>query len=430
MALVPVYFNNFDDSSDPLKGGTSQTSGTNVGVLNADPLTLVGNQYVMFSGIDENAGLEANVEPDPDTKYSEIDIFATIDFFDGNGPWVNGEPDGISFNYGDPNTLFPSAEEEGIFEGLAVKLSPIQDTMAIFWNGEELASITVLNLSSYGPTSFGVQVAADGTVTAFFAGNGTSSDPDFTVSATIPNGEWLTADQTGWDVLFAGRTGDNGGTGYIDNIGIQANVVCFAQDTFIQTTEGTKKVQDLQVGDMVETYSSGPQEIHWIGRRQFNKEDLRQNPKLLPVKIAKGSLGKNIPENDLWVSRQHRMILQSKIIEKMFDAPQVFAPAITLVDLNGVEVDENVESVTYFHFMCQKHEIVIANGALTESLYFGEQTIKTLPPESVEEIYSIFPELLCSTALPAPAAKLSENKQAKQAIKRHIKNNKPAQIAF
>ena len=50
-------------------------------------------------------------------------------------------------------------------------------------------------------------------------------------------------------------------------------------------------------------------------------------------------------------------------------------------------------TVTYCHFLLDRHEIVFAEGCATESLLPGPQTLKNVDPDARDEIVAIFPDL-------------------------------------
>lgn len=202
-------------------------------------------------------------------------------------------------------------------------------------------------------------------------------------------------------------------------------IPCFAIDTLINTDRGEQSVQHLQVGDSIPTVTNGPQSIRWIGRRRLLFEDLEGNPKLRPVRIVTGSLGNGLPARDLLVSRQHRMLVSSKIAERMFGTTDVLVSAIKLTDLPGIFVDEEVRVVEYFHLLFDQHELIYAEGAPTESLYTGPEALKAASPEAREEIFAIFPNLHNLDYTPEPVRPFPSNPQQKKLIARHIKNQKP-----
>ncbi|NVO57247.1 Hint domain-containing protein [Rhodobacteraceae bacterium B1Z28] len=204
-----------------------------------------------------------------------------------------------------------------------------------------------------------------------------------------------------------------------------SGVPCFTRDTRILSQNGLSRIQTLRVGDLIPTLGQGPQPIRWIGRRHFDKSALLANPRLLPVRILAGALGEGLPHRDLLVSRQHRMLVQSRIAERMFGAAEVLIPAIKLIALPGVFIDEQVESVEYFHLLFDRHEIIFAEDAPTESLFTGPEALKSLGAEAQQEIFDIFPELVNRPHAADLARHVPKGRQQVQLIARHVKNNKP-----
>ncbi|WP_260063363.1 Hint domain-containing protein [Ruegeria sp. B32] len=180
-------------------------------------------------------------------------------------------------------------------------------------------------------------------------------------------------------------------------------------------------MQDLRTGDLICTAESGNQSIRWIGRRRFDAVDLRANPKLRPVRICTGALGAGLPTRDLLVSRQHRMMVGSRIAQRMFGQHQVLIPAIKLTALPGIFVDCAIDSIEYFHLLFDRHEILFAESAPTESLYTGPEALKSLGPAARTEILAIFPELADESHESEPARLIPINHQQTRLIARHLK---------
>lgn len=171
------------------------------------------------------------------------------------------------------------------------------------------------------------------------------------------------------------------------------NVICFSDDAMIETSEGEVPAGQLRVGDLVYTLDGGLQPIRWIGQRTLTSAELKRHPNIRPVRITRGAIAEDVPAVDLIVSPQHRMLVRSKIARRMFGTSEVLAAAKQLLPLDGIDVAADLDEVTYVHFMFDSHEIVMANGAESESLHTGPEAIKAVGPAAVEEIYAIFPEL-------------------------------------
>ena len=201
---------------------------------------------------------------------------------------------------------------------------------------------------------------------------------------------------------------------------------CFCTGTQISTERGRVAIEGLELGDMVKTMDNGYRPILWIGKRKLDSIDLQMNPKLRPVRIKAGALGNNIPEEDLMVSPQHRILVSSVIVERMFNTREVLIPAIKLCGIDGIEQVTDTPEICYWHMLFDGHEIVYSNGAATESLFTGPEALKCMPPESSREIIALFPEITTQEYVAVPARHIPQKgKFMKKLIERHDKNNKP-----
>lgn len=206
-------------------------------------------------------------------------------------------------------------------------------------------------------------------------------------------------------------------------------ITCFTRGMSFSSRQGPCLIEHLDPGDLILTDAGTYKPILWIGSRRISGSSLAANPKLRPVRITSGSLGDGLPVRDLLVSRQHRMLIRSGIAERMFGVPEVLVPAIKLTALPGIYVDDAVEEVEYFHILLEQHEVIIAEGCATESLFTGSHALASLATEAREEILTIFPELADIDYQPELARVVPAGKQQKRLIERHLKNNKPLQQA-
>jgi len=202
--------------------------------------------------------------------------------------------------------------------------------------------------------------------------------------------------------------------------------VCFANGTMIQERRGQIAVEDLQVDDEVLTMDNGYQPVRWVGSRALNAAELADHPNLKPIRIKAGSLGFGVPESDLVVSPQHRVFVRSIVAQRMFGVDEILVPAKRLIDLDGIDVDRSARSVTYNHFLLQRHEIVFSNGAPTESMYTGTEALNSVCRAAQREIRSLFPEIVSPDFMPQPARPIQQRKKVlQQFVGRISKNKKP-----
>ena len=151
--------------------------------------------------------------------------------------------------------------------------------------------------------------------------------------------------------------------------------------TRIATRSGETPVEELSIGDEIMTASGKLRPIKWIGRRSYGGRFIVGRRDILPICITAGSLGEGLPRRDLWISPHHAMHLDGVLIE-----------ARDLI--NGVSITQagSVESVEYFHIELDSHDVILAEGAPSEtfvdddsrSMFHNAYEYALLYPEEAE----------------------------------------------
>ena len=141
--------------------------------------------------------------------------------------------------------------------------------------------------------------------------------------------------------------------------------MCFEAGARISTAMGQIPVGDLWEGDRIDTMDDGAQPIRWIGRRIVPGDGPNA-----PVHFAPGAIGNFGP---LCLSQQHRVLIQSPMAELLFGRSEVLVPAKALV--NGVDVClRPCARIEWVHLLLQRHNVLLAEGALCETLLYGDMT--------------------------------------------------------
>lgn len=171
-----------------------------------------------------------------------------------------------------------------------------------------------------------------------------------------------------------------------------AETVCFTPGTLVATPKGERQVQDLQVGDRVITRDNGIQEIRWLSRRNMLGTEMARRPHLKPVLIRRGALGNGVPERDMMVSQNHRMLVTNDKTALYFEDREVLVSAKHLTGLVGVDIVD-ARQITYLHFLFDQHEVILTDGTWTESFQPADRTLQGLGNAQRTEVYELFPEL-------------------------------------
>ncbi|MEM9059163.1 MAG: Hint domain-containing protein [Pseudomonadota bacterium] len=196
---------------------------------------------------------------------------------------------------------------------------------------------------------------------------------------------------------------------------------CFAPGTRILTGRGEVAVEDLRIGDMVQTARHGPQPVRWIGVRTetFTERDARNKP----ILISAGALGGGFPTRDLVVSPQHRMLITGKLPETMFGTREVLATAKNLTALPGVRRMLGKSEIRYFALLFDRHEIIFAEGSATESFRPGPVALRDMAQTRRDEIYQVYPDLKVDPVggLGPAAARLLNGRESRALARRFAK---------
>lgn len=160
-------------------------------------------------------------------------------------------------------------------------------------------------------------------------------------------------------------------------------VACFTKGTPLKLPKGDMAVEDLKVGDLVQTLDHGPRPVRWIGRRT-----VAGHGRHTPIRFMPGSIGN---AQQISLSPQHRVLLSGWQCELAFQLPEVLCAAKHLCDGDRVYA-ASCDAVTYYHIMFDQHEILLSRGAYLESFYAGDYILQADQP-GYEELIDLFPEL-------------------------------------
>jgi Ca2+-binding RTX toxin-like protein len=209
----------------------------------------------------------------------------------------------------------------------------------------------------------------------------TSDDGFGNAQLTFPNGEVLILDgitpnqMTTHTQLFA------------------AGIPCFTPGSIVITARGAIPVEQVRLGDMIQTADNGMKPVIWIGRRLLNRNDLLDNPHLRPIQLKPGGII-NL-ERSMRVSPQHRFSTKAALLgQDSF----VKARLLSELDPEFVIRDQSFEPICYIHLMTEEHQVIFVDGCTTETFWPGPDAIRSLCEAGRRELIELFPELLVAAA--------------------------------
>lgn len=177
-----------------------------------------------------------------------------------------------------------------------------------------------------------------------------------------------------------------------DDAGL-SGVICFTKGTVIATESGPTPVEALSEGDRILTRDNGPQEILWTASRRITGARMFVMPHLRPVRISTGALGIDVPDQDLLVSPDHRVLVRGPAARALFNTSEVLVPAVQLVNGAEIRTDLDIRHVTYYHLMLPSHQVIWANGVESESFHPAGTSLSTLSEVDRIRLLAQFPEL-------------------------------------
>jgi Ca2+-binding RTX toxin-like protein len=199
-------------------------------------------------------------------------------------------------------------------------------------------------------------------------------------------------------VVFDDANPENGTVTFSDGstatfTNIERVVPCFTPGSLVATPHGRKPVEDLKIGDLVDTRDHGPQPVRWIGKRFMTAGALALTPHLQPVVMRKDSIAPGVPDRDMKVSPQHRMLVESNAAQLLLGEDEVLVKAKHMIHKPGISQVAALEGITYIHVMFDQHEMLLVDNAWTESFQPGDMVGSQASDGVFEELLELFPEL-------------------------------------
>jgi hypothetical protein len=166
---------------------------------------------------------------------------------------------------------------------------------------------------------------------------------------------------------------------------------CFVSGTRIATPSGLQPVETLRPGDLVSTADSGDQPVLWAGQTPVGGTPAADRPAFQPICVRAGAFGPGCPARDVYLSRQHRILVGGWQAELNFGASEVLAGVHGLADGAAILPEAPAGNWAYHHLLLPRHEVLFAEGMAAESLYPDAAGLDALDTTSRDAVAHALP---------------------------------------
>jgi hypothetical protein len=158
---------------------------------------------------------------------------------------------------------------------------------------------------------------------------------------------------------------------------------CFTPGAQIAVPDGFCAVEDIAECDLVVTLDHGPQPVRMVLR-----QTVRAIGKFAPVLFAAQSVGN---DRAFMVSPEHRMLISDWRAQLLAGCDDLLVAAKHLVNGDTVRIVEG-GVIEYIHLVFDSHQILMADGCLSESC-LPDSGLAHQNPDHRAELLALFPAL-------------------------------------
>lgn len=169
-----------------------------------------------------------------------------------------------------------------------------------------------------------------------------------------------------------------------------------APDVCVLTARGDIPAGRLAPGALIMTRDRGLRPLRWIGLCGCGRD--RAAPTAADahaVRITAGALGGGLPRRDLTLSAGQWLAIRGPALRAMLAAQEAIVPAAGLIGLPGVQALPRIRGAAagagHLALLLDRHEILFAHGAMTESLQPSGASMAGMGPLARAQIAAAAP---------------------------------------
>jgi hypothetical protein len=354
-----------------------------VGVwVNGQPATLtVGNGDVSIDNINPTSNSNLYIDNADDSYNTEMDGFTVT--LTLKAPVIPGQINTIKIGIADAGDA--SYDSNLMIAGNSIQTAVVAsaDAFEIGLSDSQVVDLTANDTNTSGGaltiTEINGQPVVAGSVVTLNSGMQITVNADGTITVVSDPSDTPGTETFTYEVTNAAGITDVGL--------VQGTLIpCFVAGTRIDTALGPIAVEQIRVGDLVETLDDGYQPVLWCGARR-----VRSQGRMAAVTIPAGMFGDHA---QVRVSPQHRLYLAGWRAQLYCGTPEVLVKAVHLVRAGLLAQDHTGTEISYHHLLFDRHQIICAEGLWSESYLPGPQTLPGHDADTQAELLALFPMLL------------------------------------
>ncbi|MEL6644393.1 MAG: Hint domain-containing protein [Pseudomonadota bacterium] len=156
-------------------------------------------------------------------------------------------------------------------------------------------------------------------------------------------------------------------------------VVGLTGSASLRTPCGGRRAENIRKGDLIVTRDNGLQAVRMVWTRTVTEAEIAADPSLAPVRLKPRSIGPMMPQRDLLVAPDHKVLVPGYRLADMPDTASYLIAARDVADASDEAFqDRGQGDVTYYNIVFDSHQVFCVDGLPVESYMPSEQTVRTL----------------------------------------------------
>ncbi len=162
----------------------------------------------------------------------------------------------------------------------------------------------------------------------------------------------------------------------------------------VRTPCGLRRIELVRPGDLIVTRNNGLQPVRMIWKRTVTQEDMQKNGDLAPIRLKPRAVGPMMPQRDLLVAPEHRLLIPGFRVAGMPKDKCVLTEAREIVGTSdSIFIDRSMETVGFYQMVFDSHQVLTANGLPVESFLPNPAAIAGLSGDMRTALVQRYPQL-------------------------------------